>query len=333
MKTKPKNSSDKTSEKRNYTITILILLNIFTIIACILGGLYFLNRPIDPPLDIIRSTPTQTIVAAIAPKDSSSFCSETGSMLILVIGADVPETDFPKGADAIRFVEVDFTNQEVTILAIPRDLWVSTPSLAGEGYSSERLGQTYFIGKNLATSNEDEVKLGSSVLAQTFYDNFGLIPDYYVTLNMEAFAKMVDSIGGISINIPEDFTGGIYMFSAGEQQIGGDMLVDYSRTFLVGTEWNRLYRQDIVLQALKGKFLSTKIIPRIPVLFSQFTDVISTDLSSLQIINLGCMIKNVSDENTQFVEISPDMVSIDLNNLMLPSTDKIIELINNLFGD
>jgi LCP family protein required for cell wall assembly len=257
---------------------------------------------------------------------------ESGSILILVLGVDLPETDFPKGADAIRFVEIDFTNQEVAMLAVPRDLWVQTPALAIQGYDAERLGQTYHIGKNLATTHEDEVRQGTSLLTQTFYDNFGLYPDHYVTLNMEAFSKMVDSIGGVNVTIPQDFDGARYTFLAGQQDFTGAMLMDYSRTFLVGTEWDRLNRQDLVLQALRDKMLSASIVPEIPTIFSQFSDIVTTDLSPQQIISLGCMIQNIPPERIGFFEITPDMVSVTSDNHMLPDVERITTLLDDLFG-
>lgn len=296
------------------------------IAACIWIILYFMNRPLAPPLDLTEEPP-----AISTPTQTSSACLDSGSILILVLGVDLPETDFPKGADAIRFVEIDFTNQEVIMLAVPRDLWLQTPALEIQGYDAERLGQTYHIGKNLATTNEDEVRQGTSLLTQTFYDNFGLFPDHYLTLNMEAFSEMVDSIGGVNVTIPQDFNGARYSFLAGQQDFTGAMLMDYSRTLLVGTEWDRLNRQDLVMQALRDKMLSAGIIPEIPTILSQFPDIVTTDLSPQQIISLGCMIQNVPPERIGFFEITLDMVSVTADNLMLPDVDRITTFIHELF--
>ena len=313
---------------------IALIFLIFTAIAaCIWIILYFMNRPLAPPLDLTEEPPAVSTLT-----QSSSVCLESGSILILVLGVDLPETDFPKGADAIRFVKVDFTNQEVIMLAIPRDLWLPTPALAIQGYEKERLGQTYFIGKNLATTHEDEARQGTSLLTQTFYDNFGIFPDHYVTLNMEAFSEMVDSIGGVNVTIPQDFNGARYSFSAGQQDFTGAMLMDYSRTLLVGTVWDRLDRQDLVMQALRDKLLSASIIPEIPKIFSQFSDIVTTDLSPQQIISLGCMIQNVPPENIGYFEITSDMVSITSdrdtptsNILMHPDVDRITTFVHELF--
>lgn len=324
---------EKPPQNKKSAIVVLALLITLTMITCACGIFFFLNKPLSPALEITQEPLSTPIVADPLPTAPVPFCSETGSLLILVLGADLPDSSLPKGADAIRFVEVDFSNQEVTILAIPRDLWVTTSRLEIHGYEATILGHTYSIGKNLAESSEDEIKLGTSMLAQTFFDNFGLVPDHFLTLNMEAFVEMVDSIGGVSINIPQDFQGGIYSFSAGEQVISGDMLADYSRTYLIGSEWDRLNRQDVVLQALKSKILSGELIPEIPTLISQFSEVVSTDLSPQQIINLGCMIKSVSNEDIHFEEISADMTSIDENNHMLPAAEKIIIFIDELFGE
>lgn len=316
----------KKSGSKVFRIAALLFLIFSAIAACIWIVLSFMGRPLSPPLEITPETPTE-----IVPTESSSDCLGSGSILILILGVDLPETDFPKGADAIRYVEVDFTNNEVIMLAVPRDLWLQTPSLAVQGYEAERLGQTYFIGKNLATSSEDEVRQGTSLLTQTFFDNFGLFPDHYLTLNMEAFSEMVDSIGGVNVTIPRDFAGARYSFSAGQQDFTGAMLMDYSRTLLVGTEWDRLNRQDLVVQALRDKMLNADIISEIPTILSQFPDIVTTDLSPQQIISLGCMIQSVPPERIGFFEITPDMVTLTADDLMLPDVDKITTFMEDLF--
>lgn len=330
-KSPPKNEK---SGSKIFRIAALILLIFSALAACVWIVSFFMNRPLSPPLDITDVAPTEVL-----PTESSPICLESGSMIILVLGVDLPETDFPKGADAIRFVKVDFTKQEVIVLAIPRDLYLPTSALAVQGYENERIGQTYFVGKNLATKKEDEVRHGTSLLTQIFFDNFGIFPDHYLTLNMEAFSKMVDSIGGVDVTIPRDFDGYRYSFLAGQQDFTGSMLVDYSRTLLVGTVWDRLERQDLVMQALRDKMLNANIIPEIPTILSQFPDIVTTDLSPQQIISLGCMIQNVPAENIEFFEIPQDMVSITSdrltptsNILMHPDIDRITEYVQVLFG-
>ena len=87
-------------------------------------------------------------------------------------------------------------NKTAGILNIPRDLLVPIP-----GYGVRKVNAAYAIGEY------NQMPGGGPALAvQTisrFSQHFGVPIKYYVTVNFEGFQKVVDTVGGIYINVPE----------------------------------------------------------------------------------------------------------------------------------
>jgi len=270
------------------------------------------------------------------PKDPeepiTSACIQTGSVSYLVLGVDAPFTDEPKGADAIRLVHLDFEAQEVTIVALPRDLWVDTPTLSDLGIASERLGLTYYHAKENVPAGNDEIVYGTNVLAQTLYDNFGFVPDHYVTMQIDQFDDVIDSIGGVLIDVPEAYTSANFIFPTGEVRMNGEQALEYASNLLVGTEWDRFERQDILLQALVDKLLSPAIIGSLPALISELDETVTTDLSTLELADLSCLGNEITNGKITYVNVDETMVASQAgSDILIPDNDAIREMLDGIF--
>ena len=323
--------------KRKYIWIIgLGILSLFSLALYQFNSFY--KSPLGPSLkltvkeesQIIQDVKTADALEEILVQDEN--CGNTGSMTLLVLGVDNPFGDVPKGADLIRLVKVDFRQKEITIVAIPRDLWVTTGELAEHGIEEERLGLTYYYGK--LYSDDDEIA-ATSILAQTIYDNFAVAPDYYVNIHMATFADMVDELGGIEINVPARFHTPSGDIEAGLQTLDGLMTMEYARTMLIDNEWDRLGRQNLVLLGIRDKLLDPSIWPEVPGIILQFDELVTTDLSPEQIVDLTCMIDEVSQENITLLEIGPEMVEggDDGERVMYPDVEKIMEFLDGIFGN
>jgi branched-chain amino acid aminotransferase len=68
-------------------------------------------------------------------------------------------------ADAIRIARIDFQLKKVTVLALPRDLWVQIPGLEDEGITAGKLNQAYFYGSEGMGLRADNLKVHTIVAA------------------------------------------------------------------------------------------------------------------------------------------------------------------------
>jgi LCP family protein required for cell wall assembly len=128
-------------------------------------------------------------------------------MNILAIGSDARGNHYLYGlADVIRLVRVDFVNVHVTILEIPRDLWVEIPGISDHyGITEGKLNQAYLYG-NKGLGYYDGPGEGPGLLARTLDLNLGARPDHYLAVNMITFRNIVDAVGGIDVFLPYEIS-------------------------------------------------------------------------------------------------------------------------------
>lgn len=295
----------------------------------------FYMSPLAPPIEVVVDEDFQEISFSTTSEQAAlqaENCGNTGSMTILVLGVDSPYGGDPKGADVIRLVKVDFSEKEIAVVALPRDLWLSTEELAEHDIEEERLGLIYYYEK---LYSDDDVTAATNALSQTIYDNFEIAPDYYFNIHMASFAEMVDEIGGIDINIPARFHTPSGDIEAGAQHLDGLMTMEYARTMLIDTEWDRFSRQNLVLQALRDEIVSLDILTKVPELFRQFDSAITTDLSPQQLADLSCMVDEVPDESISQFEIGPEMVEVigtGTEAIMRPDLEEIADFLQGIFA-
>jgi LCP family protein required for cell wall assembly len=241
-------------------------------------------------------------------------------MTVLALGVDTNDEQYLYGlADVIRIIRVDFVTPKVTVLSLPRDLWVEIPGIEDHyGITHGKLNQAYFYGTE-GMGYYDGPGEGPGLMARTLAHNYGLYVDHYGTVNMITFVRMVDAVGGIDIYLPKDVDGrpidektaDMGYFEAGQQHFDGDAALRFSRIRKIDSGFARMDRQSMVICALREKILSPSVLPNIPKLVASFQDSIVTDLSPAQMSQLACLAPQVSKENLLFASIPQEVLDPD----------------------
>jgi len=287
-----------------------------------------LQQPLAPPLRIPTATPfgmppTWTPYAAgVAPLPSTpnpvsveqSASSPAGScgappvMNILVVGSDARANNYTYGlADVIRLVRVDSVTPRITVLEVPRDLWVEIPDIADnlDGQDHEKLNQAFLYG-NRGFGYTDDPAQGPGLLARTMTLNFGAQIDHYAAVNMRTFAKIVNAVGGIDVTLPDAVDGRTaedtnkrLLFPAGDLHLTGDRALMLAR-IRIGGGFARADNQNRVLCALRDKLTSPSVIAKIPDLIQSFQGAVQTDLSPAQLAQLACVGAQIQPGNILF---------------------------------
>jgi len=294
-----------------------------------------LNKPISPPIDIDVPTETAQPVPPVAPSDTpipavpiAGNCGHSDAINILLLARDIASGELPYGADVIRFVHVDFGEASVRMVAIPRDLWVSTPHLSMLNMQGSRLGPVfYYVEQNTIGTQPEKNVSGTNAVAQAIYDNFGVKPDYYLFFEMKTFSEALDLMGGVDVNIPRDLAYGGYSFKAGPQHLDGKIALIYAR-LLPNNELSggsdRLERQNLIIRAVWEKLLSPANIVLVPSLIETFNENIVTDLSPAWIADLACMLDKVPQDQLIFSEVGASMITgPGPDDSMIPDVDKV----------
>jgi LCP family protein required for cell wall assembly len=172
------------------------------------------------------------------------------SLNILLLGTDARPSDDTTRTDAIVLMRIERDSGRVSMLSIPRDLWVSYPT-GGEG----RVNAAYTLGEKRFGPGG-----GAAMAKSTIGRLVGVKVDNFVLINFQGFQTLIDQLGGISVNVPEaiydpayptdDYSTIKVRFRAGPQTLNGERALIYARTRHADSDFGRNQRQQLVLMAI-----------------------------------------------------------------------------------
>ncbi len=215
------------------------------------------------------------------------------NLRVLVMGLDENWTDsdvaYTAGArtDTLIGVNIDLASKQVSVLSIPRDLWVYIPK---SGYG--KINEAYGDG-------------GPQRTETTVQKNLGVPPfDYYVVLRLDATKNIINAIGGLDVNVEKDMDyddtwGQLHIhLKKGTQHLTGDQVVGYIR-FRHDPEgdFGRMRRQRQVVQILAKRFRDPNIALHLPALLAVVKDNIRTDMTFGKLYDLALGMRGVSPQS------------------------------------
>jgi LCP family protein required for cell wall assembly len=260
------------------------------------------------------SSPTPTLMPTPTP---APLCGGPPLMTILAVGADNRDNTYLYGlGDVIRIVRVDFVTPKITVLSMPRDLWVEIPDISHfYNITHGKLNQAYLYG-GPGMGYYDGPGGGPGLLARTLDLNFGLRVDHYGSVNMWTFVKIVDAVGGLDIYLPTDVDGtpiddkteDMGYFTAGQHHFNGSEALRFARIRKRYNDFTRMDNQNMILCALREKLVNPAVITKIPQIIASFQNSVLTDLSPEQISQLACLLPKVERENLLFTSLPEEIL-------------------------
>ncbi|MBN1439951.1 MAG: LCP family protein [Anaerolineales bacterium] len=328
-------------KKRKWIILGIIIASLFLFGCCVTLGYVFWNSPLGEPLEIVTEQkpssgedilnqevdvfPSPHPIQTQANVQMATNCGESGSMNILVLGIAPSDFPGPNGPLDVRIIQIDFSRKKTTVFYFPRDLWIPVVGLESLGFAQTRLGEVYLIARS---NGGYSVSAATITVAQNLYSNFNATSHHYITASMSTLADIIDVVGGIDITIPTSYDGtpyGFHYFPAGLQHMNGQLAMEYAIAPSPTHQWTALDRKNLVLIALFQKIFSPAVVPNIPALISQFQQIISTDLSPQQIVNLICISQEIPQSEITVTGVGPTDVAMGASGVLYPNFDAIRE--------
>jgi LCP family protein required for cell wall assembly len=167
--------------------------------------------------------------------------------IFLLIGQDRrKELGETRGrSDTLMLVRIDPKKQMVSMLSFPRDWIVDVP-----GYGSQPITDSFALG-------------GPQLTIDTIRNLTGITPNYYVTVDFDAFTKTVDALGGAYIDVDRRYynlnTGTAATnfnsidLQPGYQLMRGTAALQYVRHRHDDDDTYRLARQQLFMREFKAK--------------------------------------------------------------------------------
>ncbi|CAL9297371.1 LCP family protein [Streptomyces griseoincarnatus] len=139
-----------------------------------------------------------------------------------------------------------------TLISLPRDSNVEIPTFKGS-----ESGKTYQGTGRQVKLNAAYAEDGPELLVRTVEFNTGLHIDHYVEIGFAGFANIVDAVGGVEIDIPQDIkdTKSGADLKKGKQTLNGEEALAFVRTryALAGSDLDRTKNQQKFLSALANQ--------------------------------------------------------------------------------
>ena len=238
-----------------FYIGIIVLLALL-VLCCVAQILHqvFVVGPEQP------NAPSKTIV-----KDGVSYFPRQDITVVLVAGIDQYGKVQPSGsynnhgaADMVMLLIFDDTNSKYDILYLNRDTMMDIPVLglggrpAGTYFGQLALSHTYGTGMEDSCENVRDA-------VSTFLN--GIRIDYYVAMNMDAISILTDSVGGVEVNVTEDFSAVDPTITMGKLKLNGSQALNYVRTRKdIGDQLNlsRIDRQKVFVNSFMDTFVNAK---------------------------------------------------------------------------
>ena len=259
------------------------------IIMVLLAAGYFGFKSFSKLKNVFRGGGSSiTLCSEVAPEKLKTEGDGRVNVLLLGIGGE-KQPDGPNLTDSIMIMSINPLNNDVALLSLPRDLWVS---MGDDEYA--KVNEAYQNGLyeyKDANKNGDEwlaIQQGFKNADQIIGDALGIKINFNVLISFAAFEQGIDAVGGIDINVPEDLVdysmawennGNPVLASAGEQHMDSKQALMYTRSRYGSDrgDYDRAERQRAVIVALQKKVLSAGTLTN-PVKVSQLIDALGDNI-------------------------------------------------------
>ena len=214
--------------------------------------------------------------------------------------------------DVIMIVMVDKSEKSVTLISVPRDLYVYIP-----GWTMNRINTAYLHG-NL----DGYPGGGDALIKDTIRYNLGIRIDHVALVDFNGFRKIIDTAGGIdvplvcpfkewtvidpNVSIEYESNWKLITIGPGIVHMDGDMALWYARARARSNDFDRGRRQQEVIRALFTQALEENLILKAPELFENFRETVYTDVDLQTILSLVPLGLELDEANIRSYYISSE---------------------------
>lgn len=266
----------KSKKKRKSRIMLIVD---FVLLVIVLGFVYFFY--VTDKMQYDESGDSSILTNDIDSKNMKDYRN------IAIFGVDSRENALEKSthSDTIIIASINKKTKDVKLVSIYRDTYVNIPE---KGYN--KINAAYFKG-------------GYPLALNTINTNFDLNIREYITVNFDSLVKVIDLLGGITLDISKEelkYVNGYTkelnkingtsvgkLDSAGTQVVNGTHATAYARIrYTSGGDFKRAERQRIVIEKILEKAKSTDILT-LNKIMNEIFPMIYTNLDSVDMLSIG----------------------------------------------
>ncbi len=207
---------------------------------------------------------------------------------ILLIGNDSRSGGEDGRSDAMILVSISDSQKKIHMTSLLRDMYVEIP-----GYKNNRLNAAYAYG-------------GAELLMETIEENFDIEVNRYVLVNFQAFANLIDAVGGVELEVTDEEIELINAYlveynilenrpegtdyldnvQGGLIRLNGAQTLAFSRNRYIGSDFARTERQRKILEAVM-KQLPESLLQNTTELMDGILPNLTTNLTQKELFKLS----------------------------------------------
>ncbi|MCM1132942.1 MAG: LCP family protein [Ruminococcus flavefaciens] len=230
--------------------------------------------------------------------------SESYVKSVLLIGTDGRSNEERGRSDTMMLLSLNSRADTINLTSFMRDCYVEIP-----GYGWDKLNSAYSYG-------------GAELLMDTIEHNFGVKIDDYVSVNFVSFANIIDSVGGIDIDVSDaeaqeintilqaevneimgDDTFADLLTGGGKLHLNGKQALSYARIRYVGNaDFERTERQRRVMELAVNK-IKTFVPSAISNISDSVMPNVTTNMTSQELYLLSLRVPLLVGYETKQLQI------------------------------
>ena len=221
-------------------------------------------------------------IVGAAPGQEAPTPEWTGTerLNVLLLGIDSRDDgSTTKNTDTMIVLSLDPVNKTAAMLSIPRDVYIDRP-----GVFTDKINAAYAFG-------------GYDLTRKVVEDLLGIRLNAYALVDFDAFTKIVDSVGGVVIDVKRPVRDESYPtpdygveridITAGPQLMDGQTALRFARSRHDTNDYSRAQRQQLVLSALRTRMAEGDFIRGLPGLVDRVGSAVQTNFDPANILPLA----------------------------------------------
>lgn len=241
---------------------------------------------------------------------------------LLLLGIDRTEDGSATGrSDTIILTSVVPLAPTVSMLSIPRDLWLNIP-----GVGENRINTAHFFAEAQQPGS------GPQATIQTLEENFNVEVPYYVRIRFDSFMNVVDAMGGVTVNLPQDMAG----LPAGEHHLDSQQALAFVRDRSGTDDFFRMEHGQFLMRAILRQLIQPSSWSYLPSVLQSLNASVDTNVPLWQFPRLGLAVLRAGadgiDSRTVQREMTIPHVTDGGAQVLLPKWDEINPVVDEMFG-
>lgn len=271
---------------------------VLIVLALLIGAVLYVANKVN---DVVQEI-SDPISAEVAPEVRPVPVQVGQRYNVLVMGLD----DDRLRSDTMMLVSVDPENRKIGVLSIPRD---TRTLLAGKG-TIEKINGAYAYGVN------DKRFPGNLRALKTVEDLLDIKVHYTVVVDMAAFRRIINEVGGVWVDIPFDMDYDdpeqnlSIKFKAGRQKLDGQKALEYVRfranndgTGYPDADLGRIRAQQAFMRSALDEALKPANILRLTLQADSIAKYVETTFEPARIGSLAALAKGIRKDDVEFATL------------------------------